>query len=126
MNLDVTFVDPIKFIKKVYDLSISQGLGFLHFEEGGLTNLEAQKILDIWEKDKQFYLSMDYIKGRACKMIVFREGNKLFIRVPWYDHTDRQLKILLKSVWPKNKQLPKLEGEHGVSCNCIDCQMKRR
>ena len=75
MNLDVTFVDPIKFVKEVYKLSVPQGLGFLHFEEGGLTNLEAQEILDMWEKDKPF---------------------------------------------------PKLKEEHGISCNCMDCQMERR
>lgn len=126
MEIDITGVDPIKFIKEVYNLSVPQGLGFLHFEQGELTDDESRELLKVCEKDKQFYLYMDYIKGRACKMTVFRKEDKLFIRIPWFDHTDIQLKNLLKAVWPKDKPFPKLKREHGVSCNCSNCQNKRR
>ena len=125
MKIDITGVNLIWFIKKVYDLSVPQGLGFLHFEENPLMGEEAKDILDTWKNDKKFALDMDYVKGRACKMTVFKEGEKLYINVPWYDHTDKQLKNLLESVWPDNKPFPKLSGEHGIACNCVKCQMKR-
>lgn len=126
MEIDITGIDLIKFIKEVYKLSIPAGLGYLHFREGELTNEEAMQILNIWKDDKQFALDMDYIKGRACKMIIFREGKKLYIRSPWYDHTDIQLAKLLKTVWPEDKLFPELKAEeHGIACHCVDCQRKR-
>lgn len=126
MDVDFTGINPVKFIKEVYNLSIPQGLGFLHFEAGGLTTKEAKELLKSWEKDKMIYLGMDYVKGRACKMIVFRKEDKLFFRVPWYDHTDVQTEKLLKAVWPKGKSLPEISGKHGISCNCEKCQAERR
>lgn len=125
MNIDFKSIDPIEFIKKVYELSVPQGLGILHFKEGGLTDEEAKKILVNYRNDKMIYLDMDYVEGRACKMTVFRKGKKLFFRLPWYDHTDIQSEKLLKAIWPKDRKFPELKGEHGMSCNCIDCQMKR-
>lgn len=71
MEIDITGIDLIKFIKEVYGLSVPAGLGWLHFTEGEPTDEEAKEILDVWKRDKQFVLDLDYIKGRACKMIVF-------------------------------------------------------
>jgi len=126
MEIDVTGIDLIKFIREVYKLSIPAGLGRLHFIEGDLTDEEAKEISDIWKNDKQFALEMDYIKGRACKMAVFRDRNRIYIRSPWYDHTDMRLTMLLKAVWPKDKPFPKLKAEeHGIACHCMHCQIKR-
>lgn len=122
MEIDVTKVDPIKFVKEVYNLSVPQGLGFLHFEEGGLTDKEVEAILERGEKDKRIRLSMDYVKGRACKMTVFKDGDRLFFRAPWYDHTDRQLEELL--VKTLGKTLPELE-KHNPCCNCRECRKER-
>jgi len=121
MNIDVTSVNLVTLAKEAYKLSVLQGLGFLHFEEGGLTDEEAQGIVDSYKDDKMVALSMDYVKGRACKMHVHREKGKLHIRSPWYDHTDAQLKELLIAI---QVELPKPEA-HGMACNCIDCQRKR-
>ena len=127
MEIDITGIDLIQFIKEVYKLSVPAGLGWLHFTEGELTDEEAKEILDTWKNDKQFALDMDYIGGRGCKMTVFRKGKNLYIRSPWYDHTDIQLKKLLKAVWPKDKPFPELEPEeHGIACHCVHCQSKRR
>ena len=129
MEINITGIDLIQFIKEVYKLSVPAGLGWLHFTEGELTDEEAKGILDIWKNDKHFALDMDYIRGRACKMTVFRkdrEGKEIFIRSPWYDHTDIQLAKLLKAVWLKEKPFPELKSEeHGIACHCIDCQIKR-
>ncbi|MBA7555464.1 hypothetical protein ES705_48127 [subsurface metagenome] len=127
MEIDITGIDLIKFIREVYKLSIPAGLGQLHFKEGGLTDEEAEEILDEWKSDPKFCLNMDYVKGRACKMIVFKEGKKLYIRSPWHDHTDMRLAMLLKAVWPKDKPFPELKAEeHGIACHCMHCQIKRR
>lgn len=129
MKIDVTGIDLIQFIKEVYKLSVPAGLGYLHFRKGELTNEEAKEILAIWKNDEQFALDIDYLKGRACKITIFRKdrrGEKIFIYSPWYDHTDIQLKKLLKEVWPKDRLFPELKAEeHGISCHCVDCQSKR-
>jgi len=128
MEIDITGINLIEFIKEVYRLSVPAGMGWLHFIEGELTDEEAKEILDIWKKDKQFALDMDYIGGRACKMIVFRKdrgGKEIFIHSPWHDHTDIQLAKLLKAAWPKDRPFPGLKAEkHGIGCHCVDCQAK--
>lgn len=120
--IDITGVDLKMFVKKVYELSMPQGLGFLHYQEGGLTDGEAETLLA--HSDDRIAIDMDYVKGRACKMIVFRENGKLFIRNSWYDHTDDQLRELLLATLPKDIGFPAgaIDKEHGVACNCGDCR----
>ena len=126
MEIDITGIDLIQFVKEVYKLSIPAGLGRLHFKEGGLTDEEAEEILSVWESDPKFCLDMDYVKGRACKMTVFRNKDKLYTRSPWFDHTDMRLAMLLNTVWPEDKPFPELKAEeHGIACNCMHCQIKR-
>ena len=128
--IDITGVNLIEFVKRVYELSIPQGLGFLHYKNRGLTDEEAKQLI-LPEKEgcqyaKNIVVDMDYIKGRACKMIVFKENDKLYIRNSWYDHMDEQLRELLISILPEYTELPKINEEHGISCNCLDCQLKKR
>lgn len=118
--IDVTGVDLIKFAQKAYELSKPQGLGFLHFQSGGLSHTDAGGCLG--KPGDRCALDMDYVFGRACKMIVFREGDKLQIRDAWYDHTDSQLAALLKEF---NIEPPK-PAEHGMSCECSDCKTQSR
>jgi hypothetical protein len=121
--IDITNVDLIKFVKRVYELSLPQGLGFLHYKTGGLTDEEAKSF--IIPSPNSIAINMDYVKGRACKMVVWREGTTLYIRNSWYDHMDEQLRELLISTLPTYKELPKINTEHSISCNCLDCQSKR-
>lgn len=93
--IEITGVDLVKFAQKVYDLSVAQGMGFLHYTKDPLTEEEAKQY--IWEDDGFMVLQMDYVKGRSCKMGVWRENSRLYIRRNWYDHTDYQLKELLKT-----------------------------
>lgn len=92
--IKITGVDLVKFVQKTYELSQPQGLGFMHAEPGGLSEDDAKAILDR-DKEGRVAASMDYVKGRACKMTVFREGDDLFVRPQWYDHSVGQLKTLL-------------------------------
>lgn len=119
--IDITNIDLKEFAKKVYDLSRPQGLGFIHFQSGGLNEDEAQQLLDSRKNDSRLALNMDYVNGRACKMMVFRTGELLEINDNWYDHTDDQLQQLLAhfNLKPNN---PKA---HSVACNCAQCQIER-
>ena len=116
--IDITGIDLVEFAKKVYELSVPQGLGILHYSAEPITDEEAKQFI---QEDSYIALNMDYVKGRACKMVVWRKDGKLTIADSWYDHTDRIYQELLEHF---NIQQPE-ETEHGPACNCIDCQNKR-
>lgn len=96
--IKITGVDLVRFVQKVYDLSKPQGLGFMHYEKGGMSEQDAKAIADTARPEGRIVLSMDYIRGRACKMTVFREGNDLYIPNDWFDHNKDQLDHLLNHV----------------------------
>lgn len=125
MKVDITGVMLPEFVKEVYNKSGAQGLGVLHYTPKGLSNDEVNEILDAPSFGSAI-LSMDYIKGRACKMTVFKEEDSMYINYPWFDHTHEDFVALLKAVWPEGKPFPVLEHDpHGVSCNCVECRNKR-
>ena len=116
--IDVTGVDLVEFAKKVYELSVPQGLGFLHFKPEPLTDEEAKGCI---RREGNIVLDMDYVNGRACKMVVRSENGKFVISDTWYDHTDKALAQLLQHFGiaiPPSMQ-------HGCACNCMDCQYER-
>ena len=119
--IEITGIDLKEFVKKVYELSIPQGLGFLHYTSEPLSDKEAQHIVDEGKDCSYCAIRMDYVNGRACKMSVNRKGEKLFIGDSWYDHTNEQFKQLLNHF---NIKLEK-ESEHGLACNCEECREKR-
>lgn len=95
MSIDITDVDLIKFIKTVYSLSKPQGLGILHYEEGGLSDEDAKKIIERSADSPFMAVGMDYVHGRSCKMTVRKEEDRLKINDQWYDHSQTQLQELL-------------------------------
>lgn len=125
--IEITGVDLKEFAKKVYALSLPQGLGFLHYQSGGLSDKEAEQIItggnSLFNRpNDRIALDMDYVSGRACKMVVFKEEGKLYIRKNWYDHTDTQFKMLLKHFnIAINEKI-----EHSIACNCLDCRANRK
>ena len=114
--IDITKVDLVQFVKKVYDLSVPQGFGFLHAVDGSLTDEEASTLINPKGRNA---ISMDYVRGRACKMNVFRTDDKLTINDSWYDHTDEDFNVLLDTF---NINRPEL-AEHGCSCACSTCKV---
>lgn len=124
--IEVTGVNLAEFAKAVYELSKPQGLGFLQFQEGGLSTAEAEAIVrgddkHSWQKSSSSALDMDYVKGRACKMHVHKsDDGKLTIQDSWYDHTDAQFDALLARFNLKREAKP----EHSSSCNCDACRRK--
>lgn len=83
-------------IRGAYDMSVPVGLGFIHAQPGSLTDDEVSAII---KPTGRIAASMDYVKGRQCKMTVFRDGDgNLSINDSWYDHSDTQLRRLLESI----------------------------
>jgi len=121
--IDVTDVDLKQFAKDVYDLSVPQGMGFLHFKLGHtLPEEEAEELVARSQDEVSRALDMDYVHGRACKMSVLRRDGRLVINDDWYDHTDHQLRELLS----RHGINAEPSGEHGAACNCEDCKIARR
>ena len=114
--IEITGTNLIELAKKAYELSSPQGLGFLHYQSGSLTDEEAKLL--VREEDSFSPLGMDYVRGRAVKLDVIKKGRKLFLSDSWYDHTDDQYKELLSSIGAKSNNLDK----HSVACNCAECK----
>jgi hypothetical protein len=92
--INVTGVDLVKLVQEAYDLSEARGFGMLHWVHGPLSREEATELVKQFEGRKDLAISLDYVKGRACKMTVFKQGEELFINDSWYDHSDWALKEL--------------------------------
>lgn len=97
--IDITGVDLRQFVKEVYRLSSPQGRGVFRFQDGPLDDETVDRI--IANEDRHIAVSMDYVRGRACKMTVFKENDGLAINDSWFDHSDSQLRELLVSVVPQ-------------------------
>ena len=91
--IEVTGVNLIEAVKAAYEMSVPLGLGFLHAQPGGLTDDEAESLID---KDARIPVHLDYVKGRACKFLIHRDADgKLWTPERWYDHSASQLSELL-------------------------------
>lgn len=117
--IDITNVDMVKFVQKVYALSQPQGMGMIHFQPGDLSEEDAKSLIQ-----EDGTVSMDYIKGRACKMYTSIKDGVIVIGDKWYDHTDAQLAELLGHIGLVSAS-GTLPDEHGISCNCDDCRVKK-
>ena len=86
-------IDLKKLVAEVFSMSKPQGMGYMHFTEAPLPDDEIAGIVDREAPDKFIVLHMDYVRGRACKFLVFREKDtgKLCIDTYWYDHTHADL-----------------------------------
>jgi len=93
--IDVTNVDLVKLVKKVYAMSVPVGMGFLHYVEGNLTTEQATSLID---RNNKTVIHMDYIAGRQCKFRVFKENDRLYTMNEWYDHTEDQFRELMAYV----------------------------
>lgn len=89
----------LAFIRKAYAMSKPQGMGFLHFEEGELSDAD---LLNIMEHAQCGSIHLDYVKGRSVKLFLQRDkGSKdysfgYFQPDPWYDHSMEQFEELLQ------------------------------
>jgi len=84
--IEITGIDLLAFVKACYARSRPQGMGALHYIPGDLDDETAAAILAN-DKDGGIAVSLDYVHGRAVKMVVWREDTRLFIRNEWFDHS---------------------------------------
>lgn len=84
-----------QFVRKVYELSVPVGMGFMHYKDEPLSDTE---VIDIIQPGKTIIVNMDYVNGRCCKMRVIKKDGKLYTNDTWYDHTRSELKELLAHV----------------------------
>ncbi len=91
-------VNLVKLVKTAYELSRPQGLGFLSFEPGPLSDGDAESLV---LKEGCLAVDLDYVYGRSCKLHVRRENGNLVFPDRWHDHTDKEYDTLLKEVGVK-------------------------
>ena len=96
--IDVTGVDLVKFVQEVYNLSKPQGMGLIHFTPEPLSDSDAAQVIEQSTNNDSIELSLDYVKGRACKMVIFKDGDKRYIQDTWFDHGSGLLEQLLKNI----------------------------
>jgi hypothetical protein len=82
-QIEVTGVPLEALVRAAYRPSRPQGLGFINYQDGDLTDAEVAEI--IGRGNEHTPISMDYVKGRSCKFHVRRDGERLFIGTSWYD-----------------------------------------
>ena len=82
--------DPLKVIKKIYNMCNPVGMGIFQYTPTPLTDEEAAGYIH------EDHIYMDYAKGRQCKFngkIV--EGGVEIDAVFWYDHTQEDINNLV-------------------------------
>ncbi len=97
--IDITGIDLRKLVRAVYNNSVPQGLGWMHAKNGELTDEEVDTVLSGEErftrKPDNLVFHMDYVNGRSCKFVVWKDGDTLFTRDRWYDHSTEALNEML-------------------------------
>jgi hypothetical protein len=92
-------VDLPNVIRAAYELSGSQGLGFLHYRQGGFSDEEIDAIIgrESGGGTAPIVAGMDYVNGRSVKMYVRKEPSTgdLYVKHRWYDHSRGELEDLL-------------------------------
>jgi hypothetical protein len=115
-EFDLTAVNSVDIVKAVYRNSRAQGMGFLHFTEGELSDDEAQQCIS-----QDGTISMDYVRGRSCKVHLRYDNNgRRMFTAPWFDHTDEQVKAMLADL---GIMTDTPQTEHSCGCACPDCDM---
>jgi hypothetical protein len=100
---EITGVDLVALVQRAYDLSTPVGLGRLQYVPGPLSREDAACLVQEHATRARFAVSLDYVRGRAVKLDVWRADGapeRLFLPPEWYDHTDEQRARLLHETTP--------------------------
>lgn len=78
--------DLSDLLRRAFDMSRPQGLGYLHHRPEPLTDAEA----DLCFEGGPVAASADYIRGRSVKLTVWRRKDAPGYEVHdhWFDHSD--------------------------------------
>jgi len=88
----ITGIDMVRAVQVVYSLSKPQGMGYMHYVPGELPREEAKKLV---REDHDFPVTLDYVKGRACKFHIQRKDGDLWTNDSWYAHSKEDFENLL-------------------------------
>lgn len=111
--IDVTGVDLQEMIRKAYELSKPFGLGYIHYKEGPLTELELEMIWSKCQTKSGIYI--DYLVGRSMKFRILRHGERDYFYLDWYDHNRDLTGLLLRRL-----NLPDVENKLAKAAEEID------
>lgn len=118
--IEVTGCDLATLVRAAYSPSKQQGLGVLDARgRSDLTNEDVEAILARGRGDPLCACNIDYLNGRSVKMLVFKDGDRLFIRNSWYDHSDDDLAALLEQIGLSPDRIGiarKEEADHRAAC----------
>lgn len=99
--IDITGCDMRALVKAAYDLSRPQGMGMLHFQPGQMQDEDADLLLaGAFRPTGYNALYLDYVKGRAVKLNVYRdvENGNLYVYRDWYDHSPTDMNLLMAAI----------------------------
>lgn len=96
MYLELHNVTARQLIQAVYAHSRPQGLGFLHFERGPLSEEDTDLLIEAQRDDQ--HINLDYVNGRACKFYAVKRGENWYTSTEWYDHGESDIEGLLKTL----------------------------
>jgi hypothetical protein len=111
--IDITGADLRIVAKAAYSLSQPRGLGFIHFMDGDLPDVDAETIatrLAAMRPDYYRAMDMDYVRGRCVKLTVYKFDGKHYIKGMWFDHTDADLAELLVAIG----KAPSIDDAHRI------------
>lgn len=93
----VAEADLVNLVKAVYKNSRPQGLGWLHYQAGDLSDEVAKSMID---SDSRSPINLDCVAGRACKFGATKVegGVECFRGFRWYDHSEGDILNVLKEV----------------------------
>lgn len=97
--IKITGCDLEALVKKAYQLSRPQGLGWIDKSQDKkeLTDNEVSNILSAPHED-WVPVQIDYLHGKAVKLTVFRFDDQLYVENYWHDHSDQDFLALLSSI----------------------------
>ena len=91
-----------QILQAAYNLSSPQGMGFLHFDAGPLSDDDAKEIIDQHyftppNQDGETTMHFDYVNGRAIKLLVIQDAEERYLidSDQWFDHSVAELHTLL-------------------------------
>lgn len=71
--INIRGLSKARALVALYNRAQPQGLGFIHYDPKPMTEEEAQKLLDSFEKGRRIYF--DYLKGRVMKVDLTAEDS---------------------------------------------------
>lgn len=103
MYLELHGVTARQLIQAAYAQSSPQGLGYLHFEDGPLSEADTDRLIEAQRTDKDIHL--DYVNGRACKFYAVKRGEHWYILARWYDHSEHDVTKLLEALKQERREI---------------------